>query len=372
MSRALPAIGVNLPWLGTAYGHDLGRNQAYPDWPAEFDWWRADRLLALLKSRGVSLLRCWLFEDGEGLMFDDRAIVTGLDSQFLENLGAFARLADRWGMRIFWTLLDANGPRRRNDIVTRAILTCPDATEAFIAHALDPVLHTIARTAWAIDLCNEPEAIVSGHLGNGTALGFDWWHVTPQLAMLCHAVRKRRGSLAVSVGSGFHDQRCIAAGLYEGLALDALSFHSHAHDAALPPPAALSDSVPVLLGELGWPLPGEWDRDFACWECAQRRLVDRMKQAITAGYPAIFLWFVSDIVGNADSLVCDGHVSRALELLRPFQASGVIARVGDVTTLPLRSESTLAASWSASGDAILEPLDAGVDPTRYEGGNLAS
>lgn len=331
-----PALGVNVPWLGDSYGHDFGRNASYPDWPADFDWWRTDRLFALLRSRGIVLLRCWLFEDAEGLLVDERGQVTGVDPLFLENLAAFVRLADKWGMLVLWTLLDANSVRRRPDMTTRAILTDPLAAQRFIDKALDVVLPVIVRVAWAIDLCNEPEAIVAGGLGNGTGLGFDWWAVTPQLALLCHAVRHRRARLAVTVGSGFQEHRCLAAGRYDGLPLDMLSYHAHAHgaDTVLPPASDISASSPVILGELGWPMPGGWPKNRDSWEKCQLRLTERMKQAITAGYSAIFLWFISDIVGNGDTLVNAGDVGRPLELVAPFQASGSIAAADEIVPFP--------------------------------------
>lgn len=334
MSGAAPFIGVNLPWLGDAYGHDLGHNRAHPGWPAQFDPWRVERLFELLQSRGIALLRFWLFEDGEGLLYDEHDQVIGLDRVFCENLHHFIGLARRWRMRVFWTLLDANSLRRRNDMVTRHILATTEGAAAFIANALLPVLYDIAQVAWAIDLCNEPEAMVSGHLGNGSGLGFDWWDLMPQLAMLAQAIREHCGELPVTVGSGFHEHHCLAAGRYTGLGLDALSYHAHAHEGPIAPAHELSRDLPVIIGELGWPLPGHWAHEPSSWERAQQRLSGRMKLAVEAGYAAIFLWLLSDAEGNAESLVWDGNVGRPLELVRPFQASGTLAVPETVSILP--------------------------------------
>ena len=38
-------VGVNLPWLFGAYGHDLATTEMHPDWGHDFDAFRAYRPL---------------------------------------------------------------------------------------------------------------------------------------------------------------------------------------------------------------------------------------------------------------------------------------------------------------------------------------
>jgi hypothetical protein len=136
-------VGANMPWIGDAYGHDLGRNQAHPDWPVEFDPDRLSKLFAVLREFGVRHVRLWLFEDAEGLLCTGEGLVDGLDQAFLDNLRVVALLAEQHDMRIYWTLLDANSLRRRPDMITRRILSQDDAASVFFDKAVAPISRSL-------------------------------------------------------------------------------------------------------------------------------------------------------------------------------------------------------------------------------------
>jgi hypothetical protein len=314
MSGGATRIGVNIPWLGVAYGHDLGRNQAYPDWPAAFDPTQAAGLFDVVAAHGLRHIRFWLFEDGEGLLYDADGFVIGLDPTFLANLTTLVMLAAERRLRIYWVLLDANSVRRRPDIVTRLALCDQAHTRALLEHAIAPLLPVIAGVASAIEICNEPEAVVRGDLGNGTGLGFKWFNLLPQLNLLADGVRAVLPGVRVTIGSGFRDHACIAAGLYDEARVDTLDFHLHSHGAAPPPAADITERRPVLIGELGWPCPGGWEGDRDGWERVQLRLANRLDQLAQHGFVAIFLWFLSDMAStDPNSLVYCGEAGAALQ-----------------------------------------------------------
>jgi len=313
-----PVVGVNVPWLGVGYGHDLGPNQAYPDWPVTFDPGQVEALFERLSLYGVRHIRFWLFEDGEGILFDERGRPTGVHPLFLSNLEVFCGLASRWEMRVYWVILDANSLRRRPDLVTRTILSNTEAMQQFVENTLAPVLPLIEPTTWAIDLCNEPEGVAWGELGNGTGLGFDWDGLVEQLNGLADGIRLRTPNLATSVGSGYHEYRTATAGLYNKLRIDFLDFHSHGRSAQPALQGGMNFGRPMVVGELG--AADRRPPGAACvredWLSTQTEMSEHLSSALSGEFIAIFLWFLSDLASHdSHSLVFDGEDSRVLEYL---------------------------------------------------------
>ncbi len=325
VKRPPPLIGVNVPWFGGWYGHDLGKNQAYPGWPACDVERVAPKLLQTLTHFDVRLVRIWLFENGEGLKYDSEARVTGLDRGFLGNLELLVRVLDELDISVYWTLLDANSVRRSLDGVTRSILVDPVQTRAFCRIALDEVLPRIAPSAWAVDLCNEPEAMIRGRTGNLTGLGFDWWDLQPSLAILREAVASHLPGVQISIGSGFREDQNLASGLYErlGLELDFLDYHSHVSRSDFTHAGRLSARKDIVVGELGVPVPHELDPSAETWKLRERRLLAALHGAMSAGYKAIFLWSLSsDFSKDVQSLIYKNAPGLVLHSLRGLEEGG--------------------------------------------------
>jgi hypothetical protein len=323
-------IGVNLPWLEGAYGHDLGINQSCPEWPIAFDPAKLDPVLDCFSSFGLTLLRTWICEQGEGLHYNDDHLVTGVDSAFLENLEGLAILLQRRGFLVYWTLLDANAPYRNADFVTLRILTDRSAMEAFCDRVLPAIIPLIRGSAWAIDLCNEPEAIVRGRFGNGTQQGVDWSAVVPNLTLLADRVRALAPGIRISVGSGFTEQvnwRDNRAFFEFGLKLDFLDYHSYKKGSVIAPhTACLNDmtcDMSVVLGELGYQVPAPLRGDHAAWQRGQRELSAKLHRAANLGYKAAFLWFASDMA-NAD----------ATSLFFRYERGQALYTVAELVSLP--------------------------------------
>jgi hypothetical protein len=311
-----PLIGVNVPWFGEGYGHDLGRNPSYAEWPAYFDLARARSLLAALAARGVRLVRIWLFEDGEGVELDAEGYVTGVEATFVQNLRDLAELLRELRFRVYWVLLDANSVRRRDDAVTRSVLSEPKATSRFCECVLAEVLPGVADLAWAVDLCNEPEAMLSDDTG--------WADLQPALLELRRATSRALPGVPISVGSGYREHRNIAAGVYDalGLDLDFLDFHSHGADGDPPAARAVAGGRPVVIGELGIP-PVDAGPDMReAWLAGQRRLLRTLRGVLAHRYLAVFLWYASDVQdADPDALVLRGEVGLVLDSLSDLVSS---------------------------------------------------
>jgi hypothetical protein len=320
-----PLIGVNLPWFGQGYGHDLGRNASHPGWPPYFDPAAARRLLELLAARGVRLLRIWLFEDAEGLELDAAGRVTGIDSAFAHNLGELAALLRELRFRVYWVLLDANSVGRRNDAVTRSVLIDPEATARFCRHALAEVLPGVSDLAWGVDLCNEPEALIAGETGNNTGLGFEWWQIRPALLRLRAAASRSLEGVPASVGSGYQEHRNVAAGVLDLPELDFLDFHSHGMEGPPAHAGAVAPGRPVVIGELGVSVPAAARVRRRSWLAAQRQLVRSLHDVLWQGYQAVFLWYASDLEqADAAGLVFRNETGLALDSLADLEAAGLI------------------------------------------------
>ncbi|MBZ4021006.1 hypothetical protein CKO11_00835 [Rhodobacter sp. TJ_12] len=310
-----------------------------------------ERLFAALVAHGVRVVRLWLFEDAEGIVTDGAGRALRCDAEFQRNLRQLIGLLQRAGLRAYWVLLDANAPRRRPDMVTRAILTREAAAEAFFQNVLAPLLPEMAPITWGIDLCNEPEAMLAGPLGNGTGLGYDWPEMVPALRRLTGLIRAALPDCALSIGSGFCAEHCLPAGRYAPLALEALDAHFHSPDKALPDAAALWDNGPVILGELG----GIFSRTpppagRAGWHETQTRLAARLHDAATRGYAAIFLWMTDGLDGHdAENLFHAFEAGPALHAGQNLTARGLLAPVPDT----LRS---ITRNWPKP----ISPADAGL------------
>ena len=332
-----PLVGANLPWLGGWYGHDLGRNQAFPDWPSCDVDRLAPRLLGMLADLGIRLVRVWLFESGEGLCYGDDQRVSGLDPTFLRNLDVLVAAAAERDVRVYWTLIDANSVRRSSDPVTRSILIDPEKARAFCEIAVRPVLARVREVTWAVDLCNEPEAVVHGQTGNKTGLGFEWWTIRDSLVVLRETVNDVLPGVRTAVGSGFQGQQNVEAGIYRDLDLgtDLVDFHSYGHapsdaldseDGELVHAAGLPGEKPVVIGELGVLVPHERSHSPDVWRDAQQALVRRLHQGMSCGYEAIFLWYVSDdYQEDACGLTYRGAPGLALHSLRGLEAGGHVS-----------------------------------------------
>jgi len=319
-------IGVNLPWFGGAYGHDLGTNQAYPDWPVWYDSGKVSALLEFIRSFGIWLVRIWLFEDGEGIDSQLNA-----DNLFLTNLSDLVDRIRSAGIRVYWTLLNANGARGKWDRITARILTEPEQAQEFVMRALSAVAPVIQDVAWAVDLCNEPEAIVAGPTGGWTSSGWKWPDLQPPLAVLRQGVASLLPGVRVSIGSGYHNQRNVAAGIYDrpNLDLDFYDFHLYTpvtEAFACPARVEISPHKPIVLGEIGCVIPEEDRASEQMWNQSQSCLVSSIERVRELGFEAVFLWYVNDPeAADATGLVFRGQtgaVLRALSSPQMFRNSG--------------------------------------------------
>lgn len=151
-------VGVNLPWLFGAYGHDLAPNERRPGWPAAFSAFAAYRPLVEARALGFEAVRVWLCEAGEGIVTRD-GVIDGVHGDLLASVRALQDGARVAGLRIVWTLLDGGGVSHDDDALTRAALSDEGASARFAERVVAPLAKAMdPRVTMALELVHAPEA----------------------------------------------------------------------------------------------------------------------------------------------------------------------------------------------------------------------
>lgn len=322
-------IGVNVPWFHGAYGHDLGVNQAYPNWPVAYDSDRVEQLLSLLNGFGVQTIRTWLFESGEGLAYNWSGKVLGIDPTFMCNLEDLIRRIRAANMRVYWTLLDGNSVFYQDDGLTKSLLNNVRQASFFCDNALAPVLQIISEVCWAIDLCNEPEAIIAGSMGNGTDFGMRWCDIAPSLLAIAETVRRHLPGVPLGIGSGFQEHRNLEQGVYGrlGLDLDFLDYHTYLENGHVTSreELAIDSRICCILGEVGVDVLDRDRSSISSWRKAQQDLMRKIYKISVDQYDAAFLWCITDVnCGDATSLVFWQEEGLGLHSLRTLASKDLI------------------------------------------------
>lgn len=288
-------VGANIPWFDGCYGHDLGRNQAYPHFPVSFDSESAAELLTSLAAHRIRHVRIWLFENREGLIYDEDGLVEGLDSSFIENLSQLVSILHKNDIEVYWTLLDANSIHRNNDHITRSILVNPEATTRYIQNCMLPVCRIIERVTWGIDLCNEPEALIYHSKLVGADYNTEWSQTVSAFEAMLDAFDKHFPQFAIGIGSGYYEGSAWAELIRPrlGRRLKIVDYHSHRPgvDVSLIDPRP-SSSQKLVLGEIGF---GGVDHDSSRmeWHEAQRKMLQKLRRVSTLNAEIAFVWYAT-------------------------------------------------------------------------------
>jgi len=203
--------GINNAWfkfqdpaenrLMDCYGTDLGRNQFSGTelwhWPhsediSHIDFSKPEQSPkpSILKSRqnileaqfqkiaGIDVVRMWLFEKLEGLVFDSNRKVTGIDEQLLSNVDKILQLAGNHRFKVYFCLFDSWAveykvpgglPQHRipqydafNKAVQQTTKSIVESPSDFISNVLNPLVQRIKNNpnVYAIDVINEPEGMM--------------------------------------------------------------------------------------------------------------------------------------------------------------------------------------------------------------------
>jgi hypothetical protein len=197
-------VGANNPSFDDNYGIDLGYNQFLGEklwhWPhtepVPIDLSKPDpnpRIPYLSehpkeiedlfkKAKGLDVVRIWLFEHLEGLIFDGNKNneLIGIDADFMHNLNKILATAQKYNVKVYLALFDGNNsaynpsptlpPDRLpnyyawRDAMRNILRSIVKNPEYFSNMVLFPIIEGIKDqpALYAIDLINEPEFMMEG------------------------------------------------------------------------------------------------------------------------------------------------------------------------------------------------------------------
>lgn len=281
-------VGVNLPWLFGAYGHDLATNEMHPDWGHDFDAFRAYRPLVEAREMGFAAVRVWLCEKGEGIITRDGR-VEAVNPELLAAIDALQDGARLVGVKVYWSLLDGNAWAREGDALTGAIAGDLAQTERFAARVAAPIAARLdpALTV-GVEVINEPEALAAEGVPAGHG-SLPWSDIARCVRVTGDALRTASPGLLVTAGTLSPYLSRLLSG---DPRVDAVDVHAYHATAGLPSRAQLAQesglaaledpAYPLLAGECGLTdeVPAESHLDLQNYVYNADRL----------GYSAAFLW----------------------------------------------------------------------------------
>ncbi|MBE9573856.1 MAG: hypothetical protein IMF20_01850 [Proteobacteria bacterium] len=203
--------------------------------------------------------------------------VSGLDQTFLQNVIYIIDAARRYGIRIYWCLLDGNdflGDARTSRDALRRIFSLYRCRRSYIKNALLPfvqfLLDNDQGTTFAIDLVNEPDALWRSRFqrgwGRNSRIVINWLE---EMASEIKGYLGRRGQdlTRILVSTGFCKHESIT-NYHDSLDhFDFFDFHAYnvldVSDISgnLPSYSSLGINKPCIIGECG--LGGQVERILA-------------------------------------------------------------------------------------------------------------
>jgi hypothetical protein len=326
-------LGANLAWLDGQYDHDFGANQVLGINTAAFDdpTHRSNMISYLqdMKAMGIKVVRLWVFEKFEGLLFDNQGFVTGVDQTLVDNLAELCDLASNYDISFYLCLMDTWGVWRNNLAertahigIINGLITVGNKTISYLNKAVIPLLSNakIKNRVFAVDVLNEPEGLDREKTMQDNQFPVDTGITWNQLVFFitnCLDIIKSRTGLAVSCG--FQDVSTVQ-GDPNGFSdhLDFFDFHRYKDTWDLPDYSALGIAKPCIIGECG--------QETVAWNdnLQLNTLTSFLNNARDRGYWGCFPWCYNykgftDLNGNYLSLINgDGSHRPVCQMISQF------------------------------------------------------
>jgi hypothetical protein len=264
--------GTNMAW--SAFAADFGGVGIWDAKSISQDPQTFSNLLADMKSNGVNVVRWWMFPDfrGDGILFDQNGVPTGVSQTLLEDISRALELAATHDVYLMLTLFSFDGFKiPANDAhwshYMTPLVTDPALRKALIDKVIRPIAqlvesheHKIRLHSW--DLINEPEWAMEGAslYAPDPAYALASWQindnidaVTPaemeQFLAETNAALRQEGDALISVGASLKWPQA-----WTGLDVDFYQLHYYpwmeAEDPLDRTPAEIGlTDKPIVLGE---------------------------------------------------------------------------------------------------------------------------
>lgn len=299
-------FGVNIPYLGGEYGHDLAENGRFPTWPCRFDPMGAYGPIVEARRLGFRAARMWLCENAEGVRVDSAGHVIGVSERLLESIRVIQEAAHLHGLYLYWNLLDGNSWAREGDTITRSILADRDQAARFAERVVAPISKVLDdELTLGVDVVNEPESCTADCIDDPSIEPVEWASIGNAIRLASSAARAER-ELLVTSGT----MHVFLPKLWEtDPGLNAVDIHVYHESGGLPSredlakyvgdDALLDPSLPILGGEVGIP------KDTGAQE--PTALCNYLYNAERLGYAAVFLWQLEgDLIQKDEPTPTDG------------------------------------------------------------------
>ncbi|MHB8602951.1 MAG: CFI-box-CTERM domain-containing protein [Nitrosotalea sp.] len=318
-------VGINLGWFEDKYGYDLGRsefssiplwtypptapitmNLGVPNIPQELPYLsqHPDTIENYFsKVKGVDIVRLWLFEQLEGLVFtkDGNNNLSGIDPEFINNLLAVLDSANKHNIKLYLALFnswDTNSsqpsgldpsriPKYQELFSARKqiILKIMQDPSDFCNNVLVPLANAIKDkpAVFAIDIMNEPESITEANMIS-----------LQQLKIFVEKVAQTINPYGIKVSVG-----CLRKNISMSFSsiMDFSDFHVYNNPAIANSPANLDpynlsdfSGKPCILGECGY------HPSSSPYDASQETIIlqDLLQSANSLGHAGALAWRYQD------------------------------------------------------------------------------
>lgn len=326
-------LGANLAWLDGQYDHDFGNNQIItgniPTYNNPINKNNFRSYLQDMKNMGIQVVRLWVFERFEGLVFNNDGSINGVDSTLVGNLADACSVAADIGVKFYLCLMDTWGiwqnniPQKQNWLSTiNGLITTPEKTNSFLNNAVIPLLSdaTIKNQIFAVDVLNEPEGIDRANTINDGQYPIDTqitWDQLVTFIKTCADSIKSKTHLSASCG--FQNVSSVQNDP-NGLSnhLDFFDFHRYLDTWDLPDYSSLGLNTPCIIGECGQGTK-QWSDSIQLNATSAF-----LNNALSKGYAGCFPWCYNykgftDLASNYLSLInLDGSWRPVCSMISEF------------------------------------------------------
>ena len=245
--------GVYTPWFHKAwFGFDIGKSVYDGYKKCFFDEAYVKSVLQNCKAMGFDMLKIWLNESFEGMLFDENGSVTGVEPTFAKNLRKLLDMSAELGLSYSLCInahqeMYYHDEKHLYDKYMRFVYI-EEETEKYIKNWLVPILQIAKESGCVplIDLYAEPEADGGGWK---VSRGFSWNTMVRYIKLLNKAVKDFDPRLATTVSSGAVTSTLIQ-GRYNNIDVDYYGADIYS-DGNFDSTKKMLLSKPFMLGEYG-------------------------------------------------------------------------------------------------------------------------
>ncbi len=246
--------GIYIPWFqGKWYGRDIGTT-FYGNNAGEccFNEKYIRKTFYNARMMGYEMAKIWLNEAFEGMLYDEKGTVIGVEPLFLQNLERLYQIARDVDLNISICLFDHcecsfTGNKFEYDKHTR-FMQVPSETDKYIKNYVYPILELSRKYGVElVDIYAEPEA--DGAIWNVTR-GMAWKSMKRFINQVAKAVKEFDPRFATTVSSG-SSHSTILGGYYSDVDVDFYGCDIYNDAGAFADTREMLLERPLMLGEYG-------------------------------------------------------------------------------------------------------------------------